>query len=773
MLDINTLFDESYYLAENPDVARAVARGGFSNGLDHFTQFGEFENRQPSVFFDPDFYTLYYPDVGEAVAGGQITALEHFINFGQSENRDPFTEFYTDIYLEENPDVAAAVQRDELTGIEHFVKFGQYENRNFGFSFDTGFYLAQNPDVAAAVSPGGLSAIKHYLEFGKAEGRPGTPSEVPANLNEASDLGTLGSATVSGFVGDANITDVYRFSINTTSDFSLALSGLSADADVSLIQDINSNGQIDFDENIDDSKSAGNSDETLSRVLQPGTYWVAVQQYEGDTNYNLSLSAAPLANVPQDLAGQTPNAARDIGTLSGTQTFTDFVGNADFNDLYRFSIHTISSVSLSLNGLSADADLFLAEDLNSDGAIVDRIEILSRSVESGTTPEAINISTLNPGTYLISVEQFEGDTNYNLSVSATPAGGQTNTSTSQGNFNSNYGFGLVNAAAAVAGAIGETTPFADVPSPVVNNYGLDLINAPEVWSRGYTGQGVTVAVLDTGIDLKHRDLQANLWRNSDEIAGDGIDNDRNGFIDDVQGYDFADGDADPSNNNAEELHGTHVAGIIAAARNGTDGTDDFGNPFEVTGVAYNGTIMPVRVLGDFRTIEEFDTAVAAGIRYAVNNGARVLQMSLGNSPGDASMPQTAAALAEARQLGAVAAIAAGNEKGAGGNVPDDPAIRAAEDLAIAVGAVDRNRRLAFFSNSASSLLGIYDFVVAPGVDVRSAIPNNSYTSLDGTSMATPYVAGVMALMLQANPNLTPAEIENILSSTASPAGITV
>ncbi|WP_017716608.1 S8 family serine peptidase [Kamptonema formosum] len=773
MLDINTLFDESYYLAENPDVAGAVASGGFSSGLDHFTQFGQFEDRQPSVLFDPDFYTLYYPDVGEAVATGEITALEHFINFGQEENRDPFSEFYTDIYLEDSPDVAAAVQRDELTGIEHFVKFGQYENRDFGPGFDTGFYLAQNSDVAAAVSPGGLSAIKHYLEFGQFEGRAATPSQVPANLNEASDLGTLASRTVSGFVGDANFEDIYRFSISATSDFSLTLGGLSADADLSLIQDFNGNGEIDFDEYIDSSATGGNSDETLSRILQPGTYFVAVQQYAGDTNYTLSLSASPLANVPQDLAGQTPNAARDIGTLSATQTLTDFVGNADFDDLYRFSLNTVSSVSLSLNGLSADADLYLAEDLNNDGAIVDQIEILSRSIESGSAAEAINISTLNPGTYFIRVQQYQGDTNYSLSVSAAPAAGQTNTSTSQGNFNSNYGFGLVNAAAAVAGAIGETTPFADVPSPVVNNYGLDLINAPDVWARGYTGAGVTVAVLDTGIDLKHRDLQGRLWRNSDEVAGDGIDNDGNGFIDDVQGYDFADGDADPSNNDAEELHGTHVAGIIAAARNGTDGTDDLGNPFEVTGVAYNATIMPVRVLGDFRTVEEFDSAVAAGIRYAVNNGARVLQMSLGNSPGDPSLPQTAAALAEARQRGVVAAIAAGNEKGAGGNVPDDPAIRAAEDLAIAVGAVDRNRQLAYFSNSASSLLGIYDFVVAPGVDVRSATPNNSYASLDGTSMATPYVAGVIALMLQANPNLTPAQIENILSSTASPAGITV
>ncbi|MCU0518475.1 MAG: PPC domain-containing protein, partial [Oscillatoria sp. Prado101] len=370
MLDINTLFDESYYLAENPDVARAVASGGFSSGLDHFTDFGQFEDRQPSVLFDPDFYTLYYPDVGEAVATGQITALEHFINYGQSENRDPFSEFYSDIYLEDSPDVAAAVQRDELTGIEHFVKFGQYENRNFGPDFDTGFYLAQNPDVAAAVRPGGLSAIKHYLEFGKAEGRAATPSEVPANLNAASDLGTLGSETVSSFVGDANFEDIYQFSISATSDFNLTLSGLSADADVSLIQDFNGNGEIDFDEYIDSSTTAGNSDETISRVLQPGTYFVAVAQYEGDTNYNLSLSASPLANVPQDLAGQTPNAARDIGTLSATQSFTDFVGNADFDDLYRFSTSTVSSVSLSLNGLSADADLFLVEDLNSDGVIV-------------------------------------------------------------------------------------------------------------------------------------------------------------------------------------------------------------------------------------------------------------------------------------------------------------------------------------------------------------------------------------------------------------------
>ena len=138
------------------------------------------------------------------------------------------------------------------------------------------------------------------------------------------------------------------------------------------------------------------------------------------------------------------------------------------------------------------------------------------------------------------------------------------------------------------------------------NWGLNEVNAPEVWNNGYTGEGVTVAIVDTGIDLDHPDLVSNLWVNPGEIAGNGIDDDGNGFIDDIHGYDFNGNDANPNDFNG---HGTHVAGTVASAS----------NSYGSTGVAYDASIMAVQVLSASGSGSMFD--VAAGIIYAVDNGA--------------------------------------------------------------------------------------------------------------------------------------------------------
>ena len=110
------------------------------------------------------------------------------------------------------------------------------------------------------------------------------------------------------------------------------------------------------------------------------------------------------------------------------------------------------------------------------------------------------------------------------------------------------------------------SPFANVPTfGGANDWGVNLVNAPEAWARGYTGQGIVVAVLDTGVDRNHADLAGNIWTNAGEIANDGLDNDGNGYVDDVYGWNFANG-----NNNTLDVngHGSHVAGTIAAGNNG-------------------------------------------------------------------------------------------------------------------------------------------------------------------------------------------------------------
>jgi subtilisin family serine protease len=321
-------------------------------------------------------------------------------------------------------------------------------------------------------------------------------------------------------------------------------------------------------------------------------------------------------------------------------------------------------------------------------------------------------------------------------------------------FNFDYGYGLVDAAAAVARGIGQAR-FSQVPDIGGSDWDLDMVKAPEVWAKGYTGQKVVVAVLDTGVDYTHPDLNNNIWVNSNEIAHNGIDDDGNGFVDDVRGWNFVDADSnDPMD---YDSHGTHVAGTIAAGNNG----------FGVTGVAYDAKIMPVRVIGgsDDSSIYKFDANVAAGIRYAVQNGADVLSLSIGSNLSDPAMRQTEAALKYARSAGVVAVMASGNERlTAAAMRPIEPAFYAMRDLGIAVGAVNRRRVVADFSNPAGNRR--LDFVVAPGVEIRSTVLNGSYSYYSGTSMATPHVSGTVALMLSANPNLTPSEVESILTSTA-------
>ncbi|WP_341525004.1 S8 family peptidase [Nostoc sp. UHCC 0302] len=317
----------------------------------------------------------------------------------------------------------------------------------------------------------------------------------------------------------------------------------------------------------------------------------------------------------------------------------------------------------------------------------------------------------------------------------------TTTATSTGNYNSTNGYGLVNAGAAVAEAAGKNT-FADVPNLGGNNWGADLVNAPEAWANGYTGKGVVVAVVDTGVDYTHEDLKNNIWTNSKEIAGNGIDDDGNGYVDDQYGWNFA------NNNNStldKEGHGTHVAGTIAGENN------DYG----VTGIAYDAKIMPVKVLDDSGS--GTSSSVAKGIRYAADNGANVINLSLGSRYSNSTLES---AIKYASSKGAIVVMAAGNN---GGSSPEYPA-KYANQSGIAVGAVDKNNQIADFSNRSGT--DKITYVTAPGVDVYSTVPDNQYATLSGTSMATPHVAGVVALMLSANPTLTDAQVRQIIADTA-------
>ncbi|MEG4112997.1 MULTISPECIES: S8 family serine peptidase [unclassified Microcoleus] len=440
-----------------------------------------------------------------------------------------------------------------------------------------------------------------------------------------------------------------------------------------------------------------------------------------------------------------------VGVQNGSISLTDFVGIGDRDDFYRFDINTNSNFSLHLDGLAADADVDLIQDRNSNGVVEDG-ELIGYSQESGTAPDGINLSNLDRGTYYVRVFSYSGDsTNYNLTISATPVPVLPDIPTPNGVFNGNYGYGLVNANAAVTRTLNRSTLFPDVPNLIENNWGVDAINAPDVWEQNITGNRIVVAVVDSGVDYYHSDLDSNIWENAGEIAENGIDDDLNGFIDDIRGWDFVSNDNNPMDQNFNG-HGTHVAGLIAAERN------DFG----ITGVAYSAKIMPVRVSafgeGDWNNL-------AAGIRYAADNGANVINLSRGSE--FSSSTQVNDAIQYANNKGSVVVMAAGNS---GDIQPAYPA-RNADRLGIAVGSIDVRGRMADSSNRAGPRP--LDYLVAPGVEIVSTTPDDDYEIETGTSFATPHVAGVAALVLNANPTLTPAQVEYILTTTANRNGVAV
>lgn len=317
-------------------------------------------------------------------------------------------------------------------------------------------------------------------------------------------------------------------------------------------------------------------------------------------------------------------------------------------------------------------------------------------------------------------------------------------------FNPISGYGLVDAAESVAKSL-NTSIFSNVMDLGGNRWGVDLIKAPEVWARGYTGQGVTVAVIDSGVDITHPDLQSNIWINSGEVAGDGIDNDANGYIDDINGWNFGVGQNNhnvmPGTTDPGQSHGTHVAGTIAAKNDGIG----------MTGVAPDAKIMALRLGDVFGTNIVNSGDLATAIRYAVDQGAKVINMSLGFS----NSLELQSALAYAAAKNVIAISASGND----GNLTPNAPARYATQYGLSVGAVDRNRIVPFFSNGSSSNRRL-QHVVAPGVQVYSTLPGGSYGLEWGTSMAAPHVAGVAALMFSANPNLTHNQVRQFITSSA-------
>jgi subtilisin family serine protease len=270
------------------------------------------------------------------------------------------------------------------------------------------------------------------------------------------------------------------------------------------------------------------------------------------------------------------------------------------------------------------------------------------------------------------------------------------------------------------------------------------IDAPEAWDITTGSTAVTVAVVDSGVDHTHPDLTGNIWANPGETDANGLDDDGNGKVDDVRGWDFAGNDAVP--NDVVE-HGTHVAGTIGASGNNSTG---------VTGVNWNVRLMAVKVGDDTIPVD----AVVAGFQYACAKGAKVVNGSFGGGP--FSQLEFDAINACPNTLFVFAAGNAGTNNDA---LPFYPCSYPAPNI-VCVAATDDTDTPSFFSNYGVNAVDL----AAPGEGILSTIPGG-YDWYQGTSMASPHVAGAAALVLADRPALTPVELRRalVLATDAKPS----
>lgn len=311
-----------------------------------------------------------------------------------------------------------------------------------------------------------------------------------------------------------------------------------------------------------------------------------------------------------------------------------------------------------------------------------------------------------------------------------------------------------------------------------NQWGMNQIGVKDAWSK--SGQGsdsVVVAVIDTGVDYTHEDLVDNMWRNPGEIPGNNIDDDGNGYVDDVVGWDFVSKDNKPYDfttsvwdmlfGGGNPGHGTHCAGNVAARADNGKG---------VVGVAPNVKIMAIRFLSEKGQGTIADAVEA--VKYGIDNGANVLSNSWGSEGDDPNDPATemlkdAIRLAESKNILFVAAAGNGHQgRGYDNDNDSRPAYPASYDMdtIVSVAAIDETGNLGSFSNWGARGVDL----AAPGVKVFSTMVGNKYSDIvidipgmvtatwDGTSMAAPHVSGAAALYLSKHPNASFREVKEAL-----------
>lgn len=273
------------------------------------------------------------------------------------------------------------------------------------------------------------------------------------------------------------------------------------------------------------------------------------------------------------------------------------------------------------------------------------------------------------------------------------------------------------------------------------------INAEKAWSVSKGSRTVKVAVIDTGVDYNHPELKDQMWTNTAELNGQpGVDDDGNGYVDDIHGYDFQNKDGDPMD---DHNHGTHCAGVIGAAHNGQG----------IRGVMADVEIVAIKFLSASGGTTE-DAILS--VQYAIDIGVDVMSNSWGGGGFSQALKD---AIEAADKAGIVFVAAAGNSNSNNDSKPTYPTNYELDNV-ISVGSHTGKGTRSSFSNYGSETVHVF----APGSDIYSTVRNGRYASMSGTSMACPHVSGIAGLLLSVEPNLTPAEVRARMVSSAKNTG---
>lgn len=292
---------------------------------------------------------------------------------------------------------------------------------------------------------------------------------------------------------------------------------------------------------------------------------------------------------------------------------------------------------------------------------------------------------------------------------------------------------------------------------LINNGSGSDVKIAQAWRINFSCKPIKIAIIDTGIDRNHPDLKANLWRNRGEIGFDKkgrrkeanrIDDDKNGYVDDIFGWDFVDNDSNPEDTHG---HGTHVAGIVGAVG---------GNGIGTSGICANAKLMILKYYSARATGKENLRNSVRALRYAIRMGAKVINYSGG---GSYSSSDERNALKLAERLGILVVAAAGNGHS---NTDWSSYYPASYDLnnIITVASTNYRGELAKTSNYGPRTVDI----AAPGEQIYSTLPGGRYGKMTGTSQATPFVTGAAALLLSTYPDLSPAMVKWSLLKSIDP-----